>query len=203
MIKLIIGPMGSGKTELLLENIERIRFGERSSSLSITSTSISQSITRKENRVLALKPSTDTRSDDIRSRNGKSCKAISINTLKEAVDFISHYSNLQGIKNFAIDEFQMFSNYDIKDIIELAKLAERENLNIIISGLNQTSELKPFSIVADMAMFADEIQVVHGKCSYCGGPSRTTVCKIDKSEEILVGDDIYDQTCFCCRNFVE
>ena len=175
MIKLFVGPMGSGKSEKLLIHLnKKLQSGTP---------------------VICLKPEIDTRAkNEIKSRSGKFHKAISVNTFYDILDIVKFYYSV-GVNDFIIDEIQFIKPEGLNLFIEFVHGA---NVDVYAAGLNQTSEMEPFLPTAKFAMYADEIIVKTGECVYCGGKSKRTICKVDKKDTVLVGDDIYEATCYAC-----
>lgn len=175
MVKIIIGPMGSGKSECILSDVNYIKAsGEK---------------------VVCFKPKKDTRtSDEIKSRNGKSHKAIEVESLRHMYEVMEEL-HFKGINNFVCDEIQFF---ETDYLIPFMSFIHNRCINFIASGLNQTSEMEPFLPTAKFAMYADRVIVKTGECEYCEGESKRTICKVDKKEDVLVGDDIYEATCYAC-----
>ena len=175
MIKLFVGPMGSGKSEKLLIHLnKKLQSGTP---------------------VICLKPEIDTRAkNEIKSRSGKFHKAIPVNTFYDILDIVKFYYSV-GVNDFIIDEIQFIKPEGLNLFIEFVHGA---NVDVYAAGLNQTSEMEPFLPTAKFAMYADEIIVKTGECVYCGGKSKRTICKVDKKDTVLVGDDIYEATCYAC-----
>ena len=176
MIKLIYGPMRSGKSARLIEEIEKAK--------------------DKGLNIKCYKPKADTRSEYIKSRNGKliECETVS--------SFISIYADVLELKEkpdmMFIDEVQFLN---LTGLTRLVKFALENNIKIVASGLNLTSELCPFETTAKYSMFCTEIEIVHGTCEICNKEkSIFSKCNAKKDNEVLIGDEIYLQTCFKCFN---
>ena len=175
MIELITGPMGSGKSEALLTKLKM----------------------KMETKIpiVCFKPKTDTRTKgEIRSRNGMFHKAFEVENFLEMVDMMIDYYQA-GVTHFIIDEVQFMKHEGFEKFVIFTQTT---NVSVYAAGLNQTSEMTAFKETAVFAMFADSIVVLQGKCAYCGGNSKRTVCTIPKDGEVLIGDDVYEQTCYAC-----
>lgn len=185
MLKLIVGPMGSGKSAEALEFVNECK--------------------NKNIPVICFKPKIDTRTvNTIKSRNGMEHKAVVVESLSNMFDLITKFYN-KGITNFVCDEIQFIKVETIGEmetIKQLVRFVDYNKINLVCSGLNQTSEMGPFLSTAIFTMYADKVTVKTGICEYCGGKSKRTVCTQEKSEQILVGDDIYEQTCYGCGSVV-
>ena len=95
-----------------------------------------------------------------------------------------------------IDEFQFFYN-NIDAILRL----NNRGKDFYISCLNLTSENKPFEICESIFPYADNIIILKAVCDKCYKYNATrTYCKVNKQDDILVGDDIYLSLCLNCYN---
>lgn len=175
MIKLFTGPMSSGKSAIIIQLYETIS---------------------EMQPVLCFKPKKDTRSEYIISRNGKEIFAISVDDFTEIHHIIKRAFEKDDIKCFIIDEVQFLEEDGMIDFVKFVKM---NDIKVYVSGLNLTSELKPFETIAHLSMYADEIEFIKGKCIYCRHDSEVTKCNVVKTSEILVGDDIYVGTCYKCH----
>lgn len=174
MIKIFVGPMASGKSKRVLDiydNISNVK------------------------TVMCFKPNADTRSDNIKSRNGNGAPAISVSSFLEMLEIMKRLHTKDCIDEFIVDEVQFL---DREGIVEFVKFVKTSNINVYIAGLNLTSEMTPFETTAHISMYADEIEFIKGKCIYCKSKSEITKCTVEKTSEILVGDDIYVSTCYNC-----
>lgn len=174
MIKLIYGPMRSGKSARLIEEIEDAK--------------------SKKLKIRCYKPEIDTRSKYIKSRNGKCIECI---TKKS---FLSMYTDMlmlnEDIDIIFIDEVQFF---DLSGIRIFINFALEKNIKVVASGLNLTSEFEPFDTTARYSMYCDEVEVIKGTCEICNTEeSMFSKCNGEKNGKILIGDEIYSQTCFKC-----
>ena len=175
MIKVITGPMSSGKSARIIDIHEKVS---------------------QLRPILSFKPVKDTRSSDITSRNGKEISAISANSFTEIHQILKRSFYKDEIKDCIIDEIQFL---DEEGMLDFVKFVKENDINVYASGLNLTSELTPFQTFAYFSMYADEIEFTKGKCIYCKGESEVTKCTVEKDSEILVGDDIYVATCYKCH----
>lgn len=178
MIKLIHGPMRSGKSEKLIEEIEKAQ--------------------KSNLRIRCYKPKTDTRSKKIESRNGKYAECIQVSSFASIYSDLICFEEETGkiVERIFIDEVQFINACGLKIFI---KYALDKDIDVISSGLNLTNELVPFESTAKYAMFCDEVEFVKGLCEICNeSPSIFSKCNVDKSSEVLIGDEIYSQTCNKC-----
>ena len=147
-----------------------------------------QLVKESTNSLVMLKPQIDNRfsTDQVMSRKGFSVFAKNIQTIND----IEKYNEY---KNIFIDEFQLL-NGDIQILLNTLK-----NSNIFIAGLNLTSEFKPFGQMNNIMCYADEINVLKGKCDVCNkDDGKYTICTKPKKDTIQLGDNIYKCICENC-----
>ena len=169
-INVYTGPMKCGKTQKILDEVQR------------------QKIAGK-NTVL-FKPSIDTRfeQDYIVSRDGKKLQAIQIQNLNEIEKYDADV--------YIIDEFQ-FLDGDLNILQELTS----KNKKFYISGLNLTSECKPFGKMGELMCMADSVNMLTAICENCRCENAIfTYYKGNKDAEILIGDSEYMPLCRNCYN---
>lgn len=174
MITTFIGPMFSGKSDKLIE--------------------IYNSIYNKK-AIFAFKPYIDTRDDIfIRSRSKtEDILSFAINWFDE-IDTIVHNSKDFDGRVILIDEAQFIQG----DVKVLLKLSIIEQYDIFISGLNLTTELKPFGSIPNILSISDNIIKLTSTCYYCGKHAEYTKCLVDKKQDIMVGSDEYIPICKDC-----
>lgn len=169
MIKTYTGPMFSGKTTLLLSTYFNMW--------------------NKKN-ILCFKPSINTRDDGIKSKNIKdNVDAILIDDLS---DILKHIKN--NTRTIFIDE----GNFLKGDVSVLVNLSVDKNIDVYISGLNMTSEQKPFGIMPNILAVSDEIEICKGYCTICNRPASYTYFEGNKDNDIVVGDSLYINLCEDC-----
>ena len=171
MIKIITGAMFSGKTLELIQSIE-----------------IYAQTYGLEN-ILFFKPKLDTRDNNlIKSRaTEKTYESILIEDLNE----IKKYTN-EETKLIVIDEAQ-FLKGDIQNILKLYY----EGINFLISGLNLTSEQKPFGIMSNLLSIATKVINLKSKCFFCGESAEYTKTNDIKENDVLI-DALYYPVCKNC-----
>jgi thymidine kinase len=178
MIELVTGPMFSSKSEHLLSEASRYK-------------SVGY-------EVLFFKPRMDTRSsNEIFSRIGRGHPAIEISEWSELEDRVIRQYPSKTI--VLIDELQFMPESDgirgagriLWDLLRDCKY----EIVIVAAGLMFTTELKIFPTTASVMTVSDRI--IHRKalCKVCGKEAAFTICTMPKSEDVLVGDDIYEARC--------
>lgn len=147
-----------------------------------------QEIAGKE--ILIFKPQLDNRAGDhyISTRAGEKIKAININKIEEIANYNSDV--------YFIDEFQ-FLQGDVSTIEQLAQNGKK----FYISGLNLTSEKKPFGKMGDLMCIADNVQLLTSVCEKCKCDNAIfSYYKGTKNTDIQVGDSEYLPVCRKCYN---
>ena len=159
MIKVITGTMFSGKSFELIGLLKQLDI----------------------NTVKIFKPNIDTRDKRIiKSRNSNQVyAALLIDDLSEMPQYID-----ENVKTIVIDEAQ-FLKGDVSIIMDL----HLKGYDFIISGLNLTSERKPFGLMKDIMCIATDIKILKAKCICCNRINADYTYSIkNKQEDILIGE---------------
>lgn len=170
----VLGVMGSGKTERLIQDYrELVANGES---------------------VIVFKPVTDTREnqDIVKSRSGATAPALSV---KDVSDIYKLEDNLHG--TILIDEIQFF---DQSDVVNSLLALTVMGLNVHCYGLDLTSDGITFGKVGDIMAHSDEVIKLKMKCSRCNNLARISSYNgEDKQGDVKVGDlDVYEPICRSC-----
>ena len=166
-LHIIIGPMFSGKTTKLINEINTLKIYKKNI-LIINS--------KKDNRI---------ETDSIKTHTNIVYNAYKTENLTR--ELINELSNKYDV--IAIDEAQFFDNlYDF--VNELLKL----NIHIIVCGLNGDRNQKKFGFITDLIPLANKIDKLSGICNICndGTPGDFTSIKSinkDSNNQILIGDN--------------
>lgn len=105
------------------------------------------------------------------------------------------YAELHRPDVIAVDEAQ-FYDAALLDVIQ--ELANRGH-HLIVAGLAQTSEGKPFGIMPQVLAMADHISSVYGVCVVCGEPATKPFALKVKTEDVSVGAaEMYEARCRKC-----
>lgn len=184
MNTLIVGPMFSGKSTLLLQKIERAVYGRKS--------------------VMLIKPKKDDRGYFTHSSGGMnsvlknliSTKKISFMEITEFTPEI--ITSIENYDSIFVDEYFM-----IKNNILLAKSMRDFNLHqdIFFAGLLSTSENTLFPEAIAVLPYCEDIVKLNGVCMRCGADWANYSMYKDgtKKETIVVGDDDkYECVCKSC-----
>ena len=139
---------------------------------------------------LLFKPHKDDRDYGVVKSKGseESFEAICINELDEILNYVN-----DDITNIFIDEIQLLTG----NINVLLKLSIIDDIDIYCSGLNMTSEQKPFGIMPNILAISDKIINNYASCNLCGRPASYTYFEGEKGI-IKIGDEGYLSLCTRC-----
>lgn len=176
MIKLITGPMFSGKTRELLETLEALEKSGKS--------------------IISLKPATDTRDSVIRSRDGMERKCVQV--MEGSITIMSVIEWCDSYDVIAIDEAQFFSIDFIKTLVNNMN---RKGKIVIVSGLDMDRFGEPFGSIPYVLSIADEIIKKKARCTDCNteGIANTEYMESLGGDLICIGDTEYIALCKECR----
>lgn len=105
------------------------------------------------------------------------------------------YAEMHKPSVIAIDEAQFYDESLVETVQELANRGHY----IILAGLSQTSEGKPFGIMPQLLCLADNITSVYGICMVCGEPATKPFALRAKTEDVSIGaGDKYEARCRKC-----
>lgn len=176
--KLIVhtGSMFSGKTTSLWRELYRLKIANY--------------------KVVAFKPSVDNRDDErkIVSHDNLELDAIKISDL----NYIVEYSTNHEIDAIGIDELQFFPN-EPKEVVEIFNKLIKNDIIIVVSGLDLDYKARPFEIIKEIMPMADELIKHHAICSSCGEDAWVSFRKNSDESRIQIGsEDIYQPLCRTC-----
>ena len=138
--------------------------------------------------IKVFKPEIDNRfgTDKIVTRAGKELDTFNISKIEDIEKYDADV--------YVIDEFQ-FLNGDLEAINRLAN----KDKKIYISGLNLTSDRKPFGKMGEVMCMADKIELMTSVCEVCKSEDAIyTYYSGPKSKDILVGEAGYMPVCRNC-----
>jgi thymidine kinase len=169
-IVVITGPMKCGKTKQLIEFYNQYK---------------------DTHSCMVFKPEIDNRfsENEVVSRDDDRAKSYNLRKLTD----LKEYDFNCDI--FFIDEFQFITG-DIEIILNLVDIGKK----FVISGLNLTSDRKPFGIMPQLLSCADKVIIKTAKCDICDKPAKFTFCDVQKNQDVLVGDNQYKSVCKECYN---
>lgn len=179
-LEIIMGPMFSGKTELLIEKYNT-EFNKNLHDISME-------------KIIAFNYHKDTRygEDGIISHRGKKIPSINIKTLSE----IFEDDNFSKRTHIFINEAQFFPH--LKQSI--IKLVEEYNKNVVICGLDSDFKREKFGDMWDLIPYSDYIVKLKGTCNDCGMPSLFTFRITNEKEQAVIGTQNYIPLCRKCYN---
>lgn len=172
MIEVIIGPMFSGKTSLLLSKITEVQ--------------------EMGNSYVVIKPDVPSRSNDDNSTINSHNKLRSVKA--EIAKTISEMSEIaQGHSYVFIDEIQFFNDR----LFIAVQWLSRNGSTVICSGLNLDHNRMPFETTAHLLCVADKVTKLNSLCYECMKPAPYSKRMIENEDLFLVGgDDIYRPSCY-------
>lgn len=170
-IRVICGPMFSGKTKTLIRVINDYQLANKS--------------------VLVFKPKIDNRygRNELVSHDKDSVPAVEISEPKEIIDYILSADVI------AIDEVQFFD----ESVIKVIELIAEKGKTCIVSGLDLDYRARPFGAMPDVLAIADEIIKLNSVCTFCSGHARFSHRISTESEIVVLGEkDKYVPLCRAC-----
>ena len=181
-LELIIGPMFSGKTTLLISRYKEI-------------------IKNNTNHfILVINYYKDIRygNNSIISHDKESIPAINISFLSIVNNLfeLSNSSEINCYNYIFINEAQFFP--DLKQSV--LTLIERYNKNVVICGLDCDYKQEKFGQIWDLIPHADKVIKVQGKCNNCSNKSLFTHRLTNELQQQVIGTQNYIPLCRTCYN---
>jgi thymidine kinase len=186
----ITGPMWSGKSGLLIQNLERAKK------------------TGFETR--AYQPAVNTRDAVIRSRSGLEFPAEKISADLRGLNIEWAFDNKPSC--IGLDEAMFFDKNNLRELVlELASRCSSgpSKIWLMVSGLDLDSDGRPWLApeelcrsVANKGWPVDSIKLT-SRCEPCSRPATMTFCKVKKEQRVLIGDEPFEPRCVSCWNFGE
>ncbi len=187
-MKVITGPMFSGKTEELIRVLNRAEIAG--------------------SKILVIKPRIDSRTEnEIVSRRKLDIKggqftkygsfpAYPVGSAAEALSLIHlHQPSVLGI-----DEAQFFDQWMADFLVEFLKDNAHNDIMVVAAGLDMDAWGRPFGIMPKLMTLADFVQKETAICFVCRKPAMYTQKLIESSSLVEVGDaEIYEARCRRCH----
>ena len=216
-LEIIMGPMFSGKTELLISKhstvhtdfwnwcihdhmkpdtkyYDRINFmiGE----INGYDSSYEFHNAARPFISLAVNYHKDTRYGDnqIASHNGNQIASHNLQTLSELFTSADKNLLLNRCMYVFINEAQFFP--DLKESV--IKLVEQYNKHVVICGLDSDFKREKFGKMWELMPYADTVTKLKGKCDKCKNPSLFTHRVTTEQEQEVIGTDSYIPLCRKC-----
>jgi thymidine kinase len=190
-LKIIIGPMFSGKTSMLIN-----LYNEQK----ITTQDMLElyHIKENENNILAINYDKDTRYgiNKIVSHDRKEIDCVSVNDLQELTHNQADKDKLESANFLFINEAQFFPN--LKNWV----LTQVEVFDKVITlcGLDSDYKREKFGEILDLVPHADELIKLYGKCAKCTNKSLFTHRISNETKQEVIGTDNYIPVCRHCYN---
>lgn len=169
-IEVVCGPMFSGKTEELIRRVRRAQIARQ--------------------KVQIFKPGIDNRyhESDVVSHSSLSMTATPI---RDAVEILQKLQDSTRV--VAIDEVQFFD----KTLVAVVEKLARRGIRVIMAGLDQDSNGRPFGPMPELLAIADFVQKIQAICTVCGSNATKSFRRAGNSDgQVLVGEaDIYEARC--------
>lgn len=173
-LKMYVGPMFSGKSTKLLQQVERYKYANK--------------------EVICFKPAMDnryTKEGLIMTHSGMQVPCILVNTGQDIIEYLSNKKVPDAI---AIDEAFM-----IDDVCNACLyFLYNKRIDVIISTLDLSSSLTTFEEVSNLLSHATHVKKCKAVCTVCGQDASYTMRKEEFSDTSLIhvgGDDIYEARC--------
>jgi len=181
-LEIIMGPMFSGKTEMLIEIYNK----------EFNCIKTLSKIFQDNQEIIAFNYYKDTRYGDniISSHNGKKIPSINIQTLSE----IFQNDKFEKLTHIFINEAQFFP--DLK--ITIIKLVEQHNKHVVICGLDSDYKREKFGQIWELIPYADKLTKLYGKCNNCDNKSLFTHRISCEKQQEVVGNNNYIPLCRSC-----
>lgn len=172
-VEVIVGSMFSGKTEELIRRVRRALLAHQ--------------------KVQSFKPKTDNRYDKERivSHRESFIEAVPVTDSQHLVACIDDHTQV-----VALDEAQFFDGGIVRVVDELADRGTR----VIVAGLDQDFQGKPFGPIPNLMAIAEEVTKVRAICSKCGQEASRTYRLTQGTAQVQVGGaETYEARCRACH----
>jgi thymidine kinase len=194
-LEVIVGPMFSGKTELLISRLHRVLYARK--------------------RLRIVKPARDTRTAGFiaaRAVNPDGTTEItdklSATMIRDEADF-ARVTGGDDYDVLAVDEAQFFPlDEPVRDSLgwfgravrDLMRARRASNLRIIVAGLDMDFAENPFGPIPGLLAMADQVDKLTGVCMVCGSDDGYISHRIIPGEaQLVVGDaGEYQVRCRAC-----
>lgn len=171
-IKLILGPMFSGKSTRLIETINKYRF--------------------KDLKVIMVKHTFDQRyttTSEVVTHDKLSYKSESCCSLSEKINILKEYDVI------GIDEGQFFS-----DLVEVSDELCSLGKIIVIAALSGDFRMEPFPVISRIISKSDKITLMKAYCFNCHKEAGFSLRIVDSEEKFLIGSgESYKPVCKSCH----
>jgi thymidine kinase len=173
-LKIIVGPMFSGKTTNLINTYNNII---------------------KKDAIVINHISDDryTKNNELVSHDGEKIPCYNFKNLREIYD-IEH--EITKWKYVLINESQFFD-----DLIQMVTIfVEKYKMHVYVSGLDGDFKKNKFGHITDLIPICDDIIKLKAKCK-CGNHAPFSMRITNEGSQVLIGNDNYRSTCRNCHQF--
>lgn len=142
--------------------------------------------------VQVFKPMTDSRHPPelLVTRDNRELAAV---TVADALELRAKLE--RGVQVVGVDEAQFFDEGLTELVMELADSGVR----VIVAGLDQDYQRKPFGPMPQVLAVAEYVDKMHAVCIQCGGPAHYSQRIAGGEEQVQVGDtEDYEARCRNC-----
>ena len=170
-IKLILGPMFSGKSTRLVETVRKYTYKNKKTVL--------------VNFIFDKRYSENSQivTHDLNKYDSLSCQLLG-----EIYDQIKNYDVI------GIDEGQFYS-----DVVNVSEKLAYNGKIVIIAALSGNFKMEPFETVSKLISKADKIKLMKAYCFYCHKVAGFSLRIVDSKETILIGaSEAYRPVCKGC-----
>jgi len=177
-LKLYVGPMFSGKSTKLLQQIDRYKIAKKN--------------------VLSFKPTMDTRySKDgfIVTHNDIHVACHIVNKGQDIIDIFEKENDKNKVDVIAIDEAFM-----IEDIAQsVLDIFYRHKITVLVSSIDMSASRMQFQDISSLLSHATHIKKCKAVCTTCGEDASYTLRKFsinnDAGQIRVGGSDLYEPRC--------
>ena len=172
-IKVICGPMFSGKTKTLIKTIDTFKSAGK--------------------KVIVFKPKLDNRyaEEEVVSHDSDATPAVNVSRPVEIMDLF-HQADV-----VAIDEVQFFDD----SIVSVCGMIADQGKTVVVAGLDMDYRGNPFGPMPALMTMADEIEKLNSVCTFCSGKARFSHRVSSEGEVVVLGEkDKYVPLCRSCYN---
>jgi thymidine kinase len=170
-IEVITGSMFSGKTEELIRRLRLETYAKRN--------------------VMIFKPLIDNRysEGEIVSHNKASLPSRNVSTAAEV------FENALSAEVVGIDEVHFLTG----DIVSVCQRLADQGRRVIVAGLDQDYQGRPFEPMPQLMAVAEYVTKVHAICVRCGNPANRSQRLVSAQDRIVVGAaESYEARCRRC-----
>ena len=178
-IKLIIGPMFSGKSTMLTDTVRKFVY--------------------KGMKTVLVNFAADKRYD----KEGKivTHEQVKYNALS-CYQLQDNFTELLNYDVIGIDEGQFFP-----DLVEVSETLCKNGKIVVVSALSGNFKMEPFDNVSKLISKADKIKLLKAYCYFCHKRAGFSLRTVRNDKEILIGAaDMYRPVCKACyykNNLIE